>query len=271
MVQQQAVEHTRENSRSPAPDTGETPPEAEVSNSARRRALHETIREERAARFARGILGQVTRVRLPPVPGFVADPPVYRQAARAASQVVSQRRDGVDRKLDLRCFFTGVACDPNPTRDGTNRDPRLQPWLGTRDHLVPLRRGVAGAPPELAIAAQTSIVWASNVANITLGLAPLLVRLTIRRWLMTIPFDRNDTSVEGGTQVRWIMIELLDHFRMRPFGEWYPWSRVEGTDSWWDASIQAPFMRRMWQEEARFLALEPGQRESYIEALRWQF
>ena len=270
MVQLQCVTQP---SCTPAPHPTEDQAAAptEISNGARRRALHETIREERAARFARGVVGVVQRVRLDPHPGFFAEPPAYQQSARTASQVIAQRRDGVDRKLDLRCFFTGVTCDPTPTGAGANRDPRLQPWLGTRDHLVPLRRGVVGAPDGLSTAAQTSLVWSSNVANITLGLAPLLVRLTIRRWLQTMPFDRNDTSAEAGMRVRWILIELLDHFRMRPIGGWYPWSRMEGTEAWWDPSLQVPFMARMWEQEAAFLALDPKGRDAFIEGLRWQF
>lgn len=240
---------------------------AALSRSAMRRRTHEEMKLERAARFARNVYGQKQPTpQFPAVPGFIYEPPSYVQSMRAAR--LARHPDANFLLLDKRCFFTGVMADD--VRVGhENIDPRLRPWIGTRDHLVPMRRNVPGEPSEIADKAHTTTVWSCHVANVTLGLAPLLVRLTMRRWLMTIPFDREDRSVENGNRLRWTIINLMDEFRLE--GR-FPWSRKEGVSAaWWNPAISEPFMQRMWEAERHFISLDHRSRERFIDTLSWRF
>lgn len=247
--------------------TSEKPPEKEASQG-RRHRIHEQHKSERNNRFSSGIYGTV---KSPVVPrGIVGiwEPPSYRSSRLTASHNATALNDGINRRLDFRCFYTGVVCDVPPVKPpvGWNHDPRTMPWLGTRDHLVPARRNIPGRPT-VFMHHEPSIVWSSNVANVTLGLTPLPVRIRIRQWLMTTAIDRDDRSIEAGENMKWLIISMLDEFRIR--GR-YPWSRK--TDGgWWYPEISEPFMARMLDLEGRFLALDAAGREAWISSMDWRF
>jgi len=234
------------------------------------RLLHEQEKAKRIARLNSGVYGAVGKPVLGP-PGFY-ELPGYAKSVRTASLIKHASRtsnrqrarqpDPISLNLDMRCFFTGVECT---TTTEIDRDPRKLPWVGTRDHLVPLRRDIPGQ----AIVAKGShpIVWASNVANVTFGLAPLLIRLKIRQWLATAGFDRSDTSVDSGLNVRWLIIHYLDFFRIESR---YPWSRKEN-GQFWTPEFSEPFMKKMFAVEAEFLEMDSDAREKFIKDFDWQF
>jgi hypothetical protein len=226
------------------------------------RRLHAEEHARRARRLSSGVYGEVSLPVLPPG-GCACDPLTFRASARTAREIAAQRSDGIDRRLDLRCFFTGVRCDDDPAT-GADRDARKLPWIGTRDHLVPARRDVPGAQP---FAGRPALVWASNVANVTLGLAPLHVRLKVREWLSAAPYDRDDRSVEAGMNMRWLIIHYLDFFRV---GGRYPWSR-DADGRWWNPAFSAPFMARAMDMEARFLSLGDAGRDLWVRKFDWSF
>ncbi len=232
----------------------------------RRTSLHDNAKSARNARFALGVYGVVRKPFLQSGAVVVHEPPGYLASRRTARSAADWLRDGVDRKLDFRCFYSSIPCKPTPSLLGLVRDPVRAPFLPTRDHLVPMRRNIPGSPLNPGIHPST-LVWTANIVNTTLGLAPLLVRLKIRQWLMTSPFDREDVSAGSGANVRWVIIDMLDSFRVH---RRYPWSRApDGT--WWNPAVSEPFMRRMWAAELRFLTLGEDGREKFIKDLRWQF
>jgi hypothetical protein len=243
-------------------------PEQTITVSARRRAKHDEAKESRNQRFGEKIYGVVHEPVIPTGIIGIWDPPDYLRSRRTASHSSTVMNDGIDRRLDLRCFYTGVACYPPPARPpvGWNHDPRKEPWLGTRDHLVPARRDVPGCPIIVGKHPST-LVWSSNMVNVIFGLTPLAIKLKIRGWMKTIPYDRSDTSVEAGNNIKWLLIKLLDEFRIN--GR-YPWSRRQD-GKWWFPEISDPFMARMWKMEQEFLSLDEESRNLWISKFSWQF
>lgn len=236
--------------------------------STRGRKRHDEHKVTRNDRLASGVYGEVRKPVIPNGITGIWETPSYVSSRKTSSYSSTVLNDQINRKLDLRCFYTGVVCDPSPAcpPTGWSHDPRCLPWLGTRDHLVPARRNVPGCP--ISIKYQTSLVWSSNVANVTLGLSPLPVRLTIRRWLLTVPIDRKDRSVDAGMNMRWLIISMLDEFRIK--GR-YPWSRNR-TGRWWYPEISQPFMERVWKLEQEFLQItNDNERDRWIQQMIWRF
>jgi hypothetical protein len=234
----------------------------------RKTKVHSDAKESRNRRFGEKIYGVVHAPVIPKGVIGAWDPPTYLQSRRTSMHSATVLNDGIDRKLDLRCFYTGVVCDPPPAKpeSGWNMDPKLIPWMGTRDHLVPARRDVPGCPIDLS-KHRSTLVWSSHMANVVFGLTPLLVKLKIRQWMVTIPYDRDDRSIWAGHNIKWLIINLLDDFRIN--GR-YPWSRKHD-GSWWYPRISEPFMARMWRAEERFLALDEDGRNRFIREFSWQF
>lgn len=146
-----------------------------------------------------------------------------------------------------------------------NHDCKILPWMGTRDHLVPIRRGVPDAIDQAHLS--SSMVWTSNVVNQTIGLAPFPIRLKIREWISTTSFDRNDLSIESGNNLRWIVINMLDEFRIK--GR-FPWSR-NANGYYWYPSISIPLMTKWSKMELEFLSLNDLERDQYIKSFVWYF
>jgi hypothetical protein len=138
--------------------------------------------------------------------------------------------------------------------------------MGTRDHLVPARRFVSNQP-RIFINYTSAKIWSARIVNLTLGLSPLPVRLKIRQWLQTVNFDRTDCSPESGANVRWIIVDMLDTFRIQ--GR-YPWS-LNSQGQWWYPELSEPFMNRMWKMEQEFLGLDSLGREQWIQKFCWNF
>lgn len=221
---------------------------------------HTDAHATRVARLQRGVYGAVQAPVLPRGRIVLHDLPSYTEShwvVRSWSQ--HKTLEGVP----ARCFYTGV---PLTLATVLDRDPRRAPWLPTRDHLVPLRRQVPGMP---AVGPQhaTAQVLSANVVNVTLGLAPLLVRLKIRSWLRTVPFDPDDLSTDAGNNLRWVVIDMINDFRI--LGR-LPWSR-DAHGQWWDPEISRPFMARMHAAESAFLDLDLHARQAFIETHRWTF
>lgn len=216
---------------------------------------------KRHERFSKGIYGVVQEpVLLSGVIGLW-EPPSYL----TSRTTVRFRKTFSPSMLDWRCFYSGVICDYKTPRVSCNHDSRVMPWMGTRDHLVPLRKGLyervdLGKLP-------TSLVWTSNVVNQTIGLAPLPVRLKIREWLSTTAFDRNNRSVEAGQNLRWIVIDMLNEFRIK--GR-FPWSR-NSHGKFWYPEISSPLMQKWYQMEIDFLSLKDDDRDQYIKSFVWNF
>lgn len=242
-------------------------PQDKKSVKLRRVDIHEEHKKERGLRFNKQVYGIVHEPIIPKGVVGVWDPPTYLAARRTANQSTISMKDQIPRMLDMRCFYTGVLCKPPPTKPpvGWNQDARVLPWLGTRDHLVPARRHVPGCGQISQY--PTTLVWSSNVVNATLGLAPLLVRIKIRQWLMTIPFDRDDNSLESGLNMRWLIIKLVNEFRIE--GR-FPWSRNSHGD-WWNPNISVPFIKRIREKELEFLLLNENDRDTWIKKFNWQF
>lgn len=255
-------------SASPGQSAPASPAPADApATSSRKRREHEAEHAKRVARLAQGVYGEVGKAVLTPHAMFLDEPPTYLASRNTVRQAPFEQEDGVDRRLDYRCFFTGVRCAPGQGMAGdTDRDVRKQPWLWTRDHLVPRRRDVPGTPVDPTRHPPT-LVWASNVANVTLGLAPLMVRLKVREWIKTAAFDRGDTSVAAGQNVRWLIVGYLDGFRWK--GR-LPWSR-DGNGQWWDPGFSGPFMHRMFEAELRFLSLPEEGRNRFVEEFSWHW
>ena len=246
-----------------------TDPIQSTPASTRWRKKHDEHKVMRNDRLARGVYGEVRKPVIPNKATGIWEPPSYASSRKTSSYSSTVLNDRIDRKLDLRCFYTGVVCDPSPTCPPArwSHDPRYLPWLGTRDHLVPARRNIPGCPISIK-EHHTSLVWSSNVANATLGLSPLPVRLTIRRWLLTVPIDREDRSVDAGMNMRWLIINMLDEFRIN--GR-YPWSRNQD-GRWWYPEISQPFMERAWKLEQEFLLItDKNDRDRWIRQMGWKF
>ena len=198
----------------------------------------------------------------------LAPQPTYLQSRRTSQKVSGQCQHKIDLKLNMRCFFTGVMLSHHSlySERGKDTSSGKEPWRGTRDHLVPARRDVPGQPTDYQNY-PTTLVWCANVVNVTLGLSPLPVRLKIRQWLQTVRMEREHPTLEDGINLRWLLIEYLDHFRIQ--GR-YPWSR-RADGCWWYPDISERFMHRMWDMELEFLKLDPDHRDQWIQNFRWQF
>lgn len=84
---------------------------------------------------------------------------------------------------------------------------------------------------------------------------------------MTTAIDREDRSMAAGENMKWLIISMLDEFRLN--GR-YPWSR-KPDGSWWYPDISKPFMERMLHLEQEFLALGGKDRDAWISGLTWRF
>jgi hypothetical protein len=220
---------------------------------------HLLHKQKRNERFARGVYGVVQ----PPVkhPGVITlcEPPSY-----LTSRHTVRFRKLVWTGIDWRCFYSGVECYWLK-KNAHNHDSKVLPWLGTKDHLVPIRRGV---PENVGLSKySSSMLWTSNIANQTLGLAPLPVRLKIREWLSTTTFDRTSLTIESGNALRWILIDMLDEFR---FNGRFPWSRNQH-GQYWNATVSVPLMNKWYNMEREFLALNEIDRDQYIKSFVWYF
>lgn len=222
--------------------------------------FHKTLRHER---LENGIYG-ITQdpVLLKDIIGYW-EPPSYLDSRQA----LKNRKHQCYINSDYRCFYLGVNCNYIQNRPiNLNHDPKLMPWLATKDHLVPIRRSVA----ELAIDVgkyPPATVLSSNIANVTFGLSPLPVRLKIREWLSTSAYDRNDTSVAAGNNLRWLIIKMLNDFRIN--GR-FPWSRTKN-GTWWYPQISEPWMIRCCRMEQEFLELNEKDRDLWIKKFVWNF
>jgi hypothetical protein len=230
-----------------------------------RRLDHEQAKEIRAKRFAEGIYGVVQKPDLISRPDFVYEPPGFVEQTRVRSlHGLLTKMEGQSnwRPPPLRCFYTGVIL----RQPDTSIPNHLQPWLNSKDHIVPVRRDIPGVPLDIKKVYMCS-VRAASVVNGALGVAPMLVRLMIRRWLSTVPFERDEPDARTAHNVRWTVINMMDHFRHR---ERFPWSRnVYG--SLWYPECQA-FVDQMWKAEAAFLDLKTDQeRDEYYRTVTWQF
>ena len=233
-----------------------------------RHLKHEQHKQQRHQRLNSGVYGTVHTPVIEPGDPVLHHTPSYTASRHTSNQIRFQIRDGVDRKLDMRCFYTGIELSafPKDPPSGWNHDPQLQPWLGTRDHLVPARRAVEGQPRTFVNYASTQ-VWCSNLVNVTLGLTPLVVRLKLRCWLRTVRIRRDCPSLLDAQNLRWWLIHSLDSFRIQ--GR-FPWSR-NSQQQWWNRDISEPLMQRWWFMEQQFLALNEQQRDQWIQNFDWQF
>jgi hypothetical protein len=229
------------------------------------RPSHALVRIQRSERLARGIRGFVHKPVLLDMDTVVHAQPGYLESR---SMVRNLKHHGFPDPVftpALRCFYTGTPCSIGP-QTGPGRDPLLEPWHPTRDHLVPVRRDVPGKT-HCASVLGGSTVLCSYIANTTLGLAPMAVKLKIRHWLSTARFDPSDTSVAAGANLRWLIISMLDDFRWR--GR-YPWSLDAGR-RWWDRDFSQSFMDNMWKLEHAFLAMDERARNRYVGEFEWRF
>lgn len=231
--------------------------------------VHDAHAQARARRFAQGVYGEVKSPHIPQGEPVCYSPVSYLESRRTCDKIKHQIRDRMDRKLDLRCFFTGVQLTPAPAHNqgpAWCADPKLNPWMGTRDHLVPARRNVKNQP-QVYHNYNSSLVWCGNMVNVTLGLAPLMVRLKIRQWLQTVRIPRQSPSAQDTENLRWLLIHYMDHFRIN--GR-YPWSR-NSLGAWWYPEYSEPFMHRMWNLEEQFLQMSDVDRDAWINKFQWQF
>ena len=225
-------------------------------------------KNRRYDRFDKGIYGEI----LQPVvqKGVIAyyEPPTYLNSRNTVKRYNYEINNSIDLSLDKRCFYTGIVswADPKNVSTGYSQDPKIIPWMGTKDHLVPARRFVPNCPIVIGNYNCTK-VWCSNIANVTLGLVPLPIRLKIRNWLSTTPYPRDDISIEAGHNIKWLIISMLDDFRIN--GR-YPWSRnKEG--KWWYPNISEPLMKKWWKMEIEFLSLNDEERNKWINNFVYQF
>jgi hypothetical protein len=84
---------------------------------------------------------------------------------------------------------------------------------------------------------------------------------------MTTAIDREDRSLAAGENMKWLIISMLNEFRLK--GR-YPWSR-KPDGSWWYPEMSVPFMERMLHLEKEFLALRGNDRDAWISGLTWRF
>ncbi len=228
-----------------------------------RQAAHASAKAARHERLSKGVYGDVQKPSLLQGPCKAYDLPSITASSRTCKMLKAQQQDGIDRKLDWRCFYTGTNVYP-ASSDLLIFDPRQVPWMGSKDHLIPARRG---AGDTFAHGKKPILVWSSFGVNSTLGLAPAPVRLTIRRWLSCDQRDPEDTSLEAGLRIRWKVIEYLDFFRIN--GR-YPWSR-KADGHYWDPKTSEPFMHHMQILEQRLLLAKDQELERMVSHFSWRF
>ena len=196
-----------------------------VNQRPRHEQRHFEHKLKRHDRLAHGVYGTTHDPVIPKGVIGLWEPPSYL----TSRHTVKFRRSLVHSNIDWRCFYSNVICPPlKNLKPKFNHDSNITPWMGTKDHLVPLRKGLDDRV-DLAYL-PSSLVWTSNIVNKTIGLAPLPVRLKIREWLTTTSFDREDLSVEAGQNLRWIVIDMLNEFRIN--GR-FPWSRKISGAFWY--------------------------------------
>jgi len=229
-----------------------------MPKAARKHHKHKVKRHER---FAQGVYGEIQKPIISKNIIGLWEPPSYY----SSRNTIKYKKFHLP-TIDYRCFYSSVVCLPvTHKREKWNHDSKVMPWMGTKDHLVPIRRGV---PESMSLSNfGSSLVWTSNVVNQTIGLAPLPIRLKIREWLTTTAFDRNNLSVESGANLRWIIIDMLEEFRIK--GR-FPWSR-NSLGLFWYPSISNPLMDKWYKMEKDFLTLNETERDQYIKNFCWYF
>lgn len=230
--------------------------------------MHKSTRQ---ARLTNGIYGIIKQPILNKGNITFNELPTYYQSHttsyRVGARMFKNSDIPINQLLDLRCFYTGIVCSPaSIDLSKVNHSATAMPWLGTKDHLVPARRGVKNCPIDLG-KFNDSKVWCSNVINVTLGLVPLPIRLKIRQWLMTAQYDKNDTSIEAGENMRWILINMIQDFRIN---DRLVWSR-KADDNWWYPEISTPLMDKWWKMELEFLSLDHDRRNDWVENFVYHF
>jgi hypothetical protein len=227
-----------------------------------RKSSHLEHKTKRSNRLTHGIYGEVKQPIIEKNVIGLWEPPSYI----ASGYTVKFRKASFDKNIDWRCFYSGVLCSqPVKLKPYCNDNSKLMPWLGTKDHLIPLRRG---CDEKIDINRYpVALVWSSQIVNQTLGLAPFLIRLKIREWLSTTPFDRNDSSIDAAQNLKWIIINMLDEFRIK--GR-YPWSR-KLSGAYWYPEVSIPLMQKWYDMETTFLLLNENDRDQYIKSFAWQF
>lgn len=229
-----------------------------------RRLDHDEAKVTRFKRFASGVYGVVQKPDRPYSPDFHHEPPGFVEQDRVhALHGLRFKMEGENpwQPPPFRCFYTGVVLRASDQ----SYPAHLQPWLNSKDHIVPVRRDIPGVPLDIQKVYMCSVRCAS-VANGALGVAPMLVRLTIRRWMSTIRFERDEPDERTAHTVRWTIINLMNDFRHR---ERFPWSRDPAGNLWYP-ECQA-FVERMWKIEAHFLGLDTAQRDEFCRTFVWQF
>lgn len=221
---------------------------------------HKSAQEGRLKRFSSGVFGTIQQPRNNLVHGFYYHPPEYNDNKNYGTII---RLSKLLNKKDIRCFYSGILLDHS---NGENISPQKDPCVLTKDHLVPLRRDVPDVPHEDTQRVSCCWVPSAYIVNNTLGLSPLMVRLTIRRWLSTVYFDRDNPSPDDIFNVRWTIISMFDHFRHK--GRFF-WSRNEHGKFWYPESKE--FMERMWKMEKEFLMLDTEGRKKFCSSFVWNF
>ena len=230
--------------------------------------VHEAEKLKRHNRLVSGVYGKIHA----PVFMFGScfyEPPSYSSARFIARHGQSGDIAAISPDL-MKCFYTGVQCLASTE---SKIHPRLNPWVGTGDHMVPVRRHArdgmtanGNTPPDIC-RYYPALIWCSNVVNNMLGPVPLPVRLNIRLWMQTLNYARDDTA--DGENMRWIIINLLEHFRMKHTGRYF-WSRkIDGT--WWEPEIQNMLMESCYRTEKSFLEMNEKERNSFIISYRWHY
>jgi hypothetical protein len=222
---------------------------------------HLVHKQKRNERFAQGVYGEIKTPTIEKDVIGLWEPPSYL----SSRQAVRFRKSKIP-TADYRCFYSSVLSEPViHSGNRVNHACSILPWMGTRDHLVPIRRGIPGVIDQAH--RSSSMVWTSNVVNTTIGLAPLPIRLKVREWLSTTSFDRNSLSIDSGSNLRWIVIDMLNEFRIK--GR-FPWSR-NALGCYWYPSISIPLMDKWRKMEEEFLSLNEIDRDSYVKNFVWYF
>lgn len=227
-----------------------------------RKPSHLEHKTKRSNRLTHGIYGEVKQPIIEKNVIGLWEPPSYI----SSGHTVKFRKAIFDENIDWRCFYSGVLCSQLvKLKIHCDDNLKLMPWLGTKDHLIPLRRGISG---QLDINRfPVALVWSSQIVNQTLGLTPFPIRLKIREWLSTTSFDRNDSSIEAGQNLKWIIVNMLDEFRIK--GR-FPWSR-KLSGAYWHPEISTHLMQNWHKMETSFLSLNEKDRDQYIKSFSWQF
>ena len=237
------------------------------SCSSRKKLKNIQCRRDRDVRFENQIYGIVQNPIIPKnIIGFW-EPPSYidsRLIIKSNRKQLLELSNIVN--LNLRCFYTGVSCQIH-NEDKSGGNPIHIPWFGTKDHLVPARRDIRYYNPNKNLDTSQTIIWSSYIVNNIFKSTPMMIKLKVRQWLKTIPYDRNDVSVTAGLNMKWLIIKLLDEFRI---DKRYPWS-CKFNGSWFNPDISEPFMNRMLNFEREFLLLTDEEQNTWISNFNWQF